>query len=445
MAFELSKEPFKLQYEWSVVVDRNGRKTGKLLSTKCEDKDIPNEDHLGGSIANAFVQLTTNEQRLASLSVNTEQVIQQGLNRFVYMDAGCWLNAKQSFAIVHHDQAVLCAYSPSTRIKAIASGDLLADILALPGVEKLRQLTIFGPHDAEKSRLKIILPDCHIAASPIMTPRPHRELWWQNPKTFEFLSKRDLFQSRLSIPALIEFLRLIRQTPFARQIDLTQVGDLYELWMGRDCLFKRKSQGPPGVALTKPNADVEVADWICETHEIHEEVFEEFDLCKESLGSVNFLHGNHDSYLSVPDVVSSSNFLIGLRSGLIDPPHSFWCRPMRKSVVYPREASGCLSSDGVFIEHGQRCDQFNGDGIQDGHSKTQSAGGGFGTILMEFDSTRRPSFVTAAATLWLKSQKAFGCYVMGHTHRPELQYVEVTHKRSDRVVTDLGGTFVVET
>ena len=92
--------------------------------------------------------------------------------------------------------------------------------------------------------------------------------------------------------------------------------------------------------------------------------------------------------------------------------------------------------DGLFIEHGQRCDAANHDGTQYGWDKVKDAlnPSGFTWLLdktvglKKFDPIRRETFVTGAAAHWAMNNSAYGLYVMGHTHKPDLKYVEVSIK-----------------
>jgi hypothetical protein len=100
----------------------------------------------------------------------------------------------------------------------------------------------------------------------------------------------------------------------------------------------------------------------------------------------------------------------------------------KKTTVYPRIRN--INYDGVFIEHGQRVDKANRDGEVTGWKKTNEAFDSPGRILkMVGDTTRRRSFVTGAAAHWVVNEKSYGLYVMGHTHDPELKYVEVVHQK----------------
>ncbi len=421
-------DPYKIEFVWE-------KKSAQLKAARCDDKNVPNEDHWDGSIANQFVQVSTNEQQNACLTVNTTQVVRQTKGRFVYLDVGGWVNNKQTFGLVWGNQAVLCSYSPSAATPAPGSGNLLEEFLKLPGVSKINQLWIDGPNTNDWNMIHVILPDTHVPVSPPPGfPRPPEDpkrwnsltggAWDADPRAWDLYAKRDLFNSRDSVPAMTQFLNLLASIKFARQIHLTQVGDMYELWAGRPCYFTGKASGPPGVALNDPRGAKEVGGWIADTHEFFPDLYQGYDRCVSSLLGCKFIHGNHDSYCSVPEVITEANNDIDSR---VAKPDGYMVRRKTiKTTVHPREASGNVFDRGLFIEHGQRCDGYNGDGNRDGWDKTQSA---FKVgQRTPFDSTRRPSFVTGAAALWLTRGQDFGCYVMGHTHSPDLNYVEVTHR-----------------
>jgi hypothetical protein len=430
---------YTVEFVWKKLKE----KKGELGLVSCNGVNIPGEETIGGKIANLFVQKTTSEMQAACSVANTNHVLSIPKGGYLYLDVGRWSKGIQNFGLVCGNQVILCDYTKTPSVSpfpnlAFPTTGLLGDFLRIPNVVPKKIMQITGSAPFNNKCIHVILPDMHVPASPPLgmprppssTPNPFIDFGpkkWQSDKTiFDAWAERDLFQSRQSIAAMIDFLKAVVVSPNANVIKLTQVGDMYELWMKRPCLFeKKKPKGPPGVDMKNEKSATEVGEWIADTHELFSDLFLAFDDCKAKLHSCHFLHGNHDSYLSADKVVAEANRIIGERSQL---PGGFLLNSrMRPSTVYQRTASGFHTEDAVFIEHGQRGDKFNDDGNADGHGKTQSAGG----IGMMFDSTRRNSFVAASAALWLLRSRDFGIYAMGHTHAADLNFVEVTHKDAD--------------
>lgn len=433
----MSNTPYKVEFIWKKAeADK-----GVLDALQCDGQDIPN-DALGRPyISNTFTQLINSEAQNACLTVKVPQRLRPPAGTFIYLDIGKWLHGSQTFGAIWGNQAALFSYTPSGAAIPAPTGNPFVDLCALPGVSKTDQLFIPGAHPTDWNAITIILPDTHVpAVFKLGTPRPASPLpanqsgsYDLDQRTYDEVAAMDYFGSRHSIYAMTLFLSTLAGLSWAKKIDLVQVGDMYELWAGRPCYFRRKPGGPPGVAIDPSNVQ-SVAGWICDTHEFQPELFAAYDRCAAALKQFRVIHGNHDSYLSDPAVVTAANTAINNRVAL---PNGYMVgAPMLKTTVYPRVASGAINENGVYIEHGQRCDSYNSDGNPDGHQKMQSAMSGSAaaqSFLAGFDSTRRESFVTAAAALWVTMQQGFGVYVMGHTHQPILNRVEVTHAKGEYI------------
>ncbi|HEY6946100.1 MAG TPA: hypothetical protein VI431_13240 [Candidatus Acidoferrum sp.] len=233
---------------------------------------------------------------------------------------------------------------------------------------------------------------------------------------------------------MTSFLDQARRFPSARQVTLIQLGDMYELWGGRDCYFQEYKMKPgdeDGVRLKGSSAAAEVGSWVGGTHLIFSEMFAKFDECEAVGMELRFLHGNHDSYTIRQEVVTAANSYISnyFSSGIAPGVPSDWIRNPVQSTVHTRMHP--IIDDSIFIEHGQRVDSSNQDGATRGHNFTNKAVDH--PVLKEFDCVRRPSFVTGAAAYWVAHNGDFGLYVMGHSHEPELEYVDVYHQREDIV------------
>jgi UDP-2,3-diacylglucosamine pyrophosphatase LpxH len=500
-------EPYKIEFVWS----GEALELSDLSQVRVDGKNLPAES-AGGFVPNWWLQFEYGETQHAgqlskspvkvdaehSLTVEDRQCVTLPAGRFLYMDVGRWLGGHQDFGIVAGNDAYLCEYTPGSAEVAAGCGSrsekVEDELLRMPGVSPApRHEKILDHFPGDANVVYLILPDMHLPEAPPLGPRPpyppppydldeyHHSTrnpayaewenqWGAKYREYEadFANNRDLiFHSRLSTPAMTEFLRKIQSLHMASQIILVQLGDMYELWADRKCYFvdisdeeyinaeahrqlavrikgrppdrgspirlpaSRRHHGYGWTSSEDWNASV-VGGWIAGTHILQWQLFQEFDACKKKLKDCRFLHGNHDSYLAVPAVVNSANQRLG---ELQAQEHA--------STVYGREKD--LFFDGVFIEHGQRYDWPNRDGHEYGWDKTQSPIK-YGEWMKNFDSTRRATFVTGAASWWAKSHRNFGLYVQGHTHTPDLKYVEVAHVRSDRtwIPVGKGGAIPVE-
>lgn len=185
---------------------------------------------------------------------------------------------------------------------------------------------------------------------------------------------------------------------------------MYELWAARSCLFEDSTE--PLVTLSGPTADSarQIGHWIAGTHIVHHELFAAFDECNNNLSAYIFLHGNHDSYLSVPEVVTAANDWIRRLPAQawhslpnIDSPET-WERQFPPTTIYPRKKEH-FGAAGIFFDHGQRGDKSNRDGETDGPNFTNMAVDV--TSLKVLDSVRRETFVSAAASMYLMRPHGF--------------------------------------
>lgn len=430
----MSGPPMRVEFQWT----RQGADRARLRVAQCEGQRIPSEQSITSGIGNGVVQGLTSESHRACIAAGTSQTIRPPNGSFVYLDAGRWLNGHQNFGVVWGNQAVLCNYSAASTTPASGAGNLLEQLLRQPGVSEVDREFIRNARNPDWNKITVIIPDCHIPPSvPMSVPRPpESSQWndlnggsaWDDPRAWDRSVAHDIFGSRRSTDALASFVRLLCNLPFARQVHLVQAGDLYELWAGQDRWFQARPGGPPGVDMRSSTATERCANQIAYIHDFFDGVFTGFDRAASALGSVKFIHGNHDNYLWNSGVVTEANAEIARRaartSGSI-----FANRPFPLSRCFPREASGMVVDNGMIVEHGQRIDTSNSDGNETGHGATQQAVGGGRTaaIAKEFDCVRRESFVFGAASLWVTRNMDFSVYVMGHTHEPIVKNVEVVH------------------
>jgi hypothetical protein len=444
--------PYRVQFNWS----------GPSLDEKhpvalsCEGQNIALEKTRLSGLANAVIQISTDETQRACVSVNNTQTFQLRPGRFLYMDVGLWLEGKQTFGLVCGHEAALCNYiEPQFQLSgSVVSEGPLYEPLLNAFVKAVRTAYIIDrqpipdpdPHPGDPNHLYVILPDMHVAAAPPLDV--------EVPPLESDMVKRDLFNSRESIPAMVSFLSSLQL--FAEvnkgtyRVTLVQVGDMYELWADRPCYFKGTDENDPHVELTPLNGTnltaQEVGQWVGATHLLYPDLFAAFDKCQAAGVELRFLQGNHDCYMALEDVVRQANNYItkSVEDGRADGIPPRWIETLRETTVYTRTVQKIDDKieDHIFIEHGQRVDAYNRDGQQDGWAKTQPAVDW--RTLKAFDTSRRPTFVMGAAAYWTMKNEEFGIYVGGHTHDPVLNIVEVVHMRQDqRNIPTKGGPKVV--
>lgn len=414
-------KPYKVHFHW-----KNDSK-GVLKKVSCDEENIPGEGWSWGQLGHIFSSSGLHEACLTVKQANTLQPINGG---FLYMDVGCWLDNQQTFGLICAGDAAVCGfeYAPEEPVAGSSGKSLLDRFAQLPGISVHFREKVQSPTPAP-DHLYLILPDMHVPDSPPLGYRKpvndgtwdstHYGAWDVDPRAFDTQTKHDLFNSRASIPAMIRFLSLVQsltQKPeWKGKITLVQLGDMYELWAGRECEFIFTPPDQPGIIM-KPKGAEFVSWYLGYTHHSNPELFHAFDRCAAQGINMLFLHGNHDNYLSCPEVVQRANAYI--KSDPIsknDPA----------STVHPRRKE--IDQDGLFIEHGQRCDLVNRDGATEGFKNCNIAANHH--FLKALGPVERATFVVGAATKWCVENGKFGVYVMGHTHEADLKRVEVYHQR----------------
>ncbi len=450
-----STDPYKVTFNWVKDDDQHG----KLTAVSCEEENIPADKTWLGRRVNNYIQIAKQEVQKACLTVNKPNTLQLKKGGFLYMDVGCWLDGRQTFGLACGDDAMVCKYSPGQAGPAGGGGGkssgnaLLDEFTGLPGVSIISWKKIPAPHPAGPKRLYLILPDMHVAeAPPPGHPRPPDDPKWGttdfgawdiDPHTYDEWAKRDLFNSRASMPAMISFLSMVQGLGWANQITLVQLGDMYELWAARELLFKKSDDNQVHIIGEGVKT---VGEWVGRTHLLYPELFHAFDMCASKEMQMVFLHGNHDDYLSNPDVAKAANAYIQTEP----TRYGVDTRKGPATHVYPRQKE--LPQDNVFIEHGQRCDQYNRDGETEGYEKTNEAVtpglvarvASWMVDLKNLDTVRRTTFVVGAAALWCVRERDFGLYVMGHTHTADLHQVEVHHKLEEIIYGPESVTIIEE-
>jgi UDP-2,3-diacylglucosamine pyrophosphatase LpxH len=455
-------ETYHLKFVWQ-------EKDGRFKVVYCDEADVP-VDAKGFPYAfwrlpqflvdDYYLQWKKNEISAnfeilngyaAAVTVNKKQLVRFPKGSFLYMDVGRWLDGKQSFGLVCGDQAVLCDYNPPDSPANLnrADGKLLDAVLGIPGVTVRSRKKIFGPHPPDDEHLLVIVPDMHVPMAPPLNMArplnlegygPSKVGYWRNdPNTFDYFGRYDFFNSRASIRAMIAFLKALRARIPSDNVAFVQIGDMYELWAGHSLEYVETDEKHPAVKLKSPRSAETVGTWIAMIHDMHDELFEQFDACNREMLTM-YLHGNHDSYLSCQEVVTAANKEIESRcqTELWDGSK----REVFKKTTVARRLRE-VNFLGVFLEHGQRADKANRDGETEGQQRTNEAFESLGMWKKKVgDTTRRRSFVTGAAAQWMVRGQDFGLYVMGHTHDPELKYVEVVHVQGS--ISYSGGKVLIQ-
>ena len=175
-------------------------------------------------------------------------------------------------------------------------------------------------------------------------------------------------------------------------VNLTQCGDMFDLWVGMLCFFAdQPGHDPAPDTLWGAPSAIEFANyWVNST--VSSERAAGLGALLELTDKV-LLYGNHDNMLA---------------SSVMTPPR----QP-------PRDKANRKGAH-FFAEHGHRTDKANGDGIRTGWAVTQLA---FKyPIVRKVEPDGRADFLRGASSHW-ESAGPYLFYVMGHTHVPYLSKV----------------------
>ena len=232
-------------------------------------------------------------------------------------------------------------------------------------------------------------------------------------------------------------------------VELLQLGDFFDLWMGFQRAFGAKLKGYDAISNPLENMMEFARYWVDRSlfhseqgpHLVHLLTLDQWarpnKATKQPL-KTTFLYGNHDNYLK-----HGGNSSIVVPDGL---EHAGQTIP-----AFHRPSS--IEMDGVWAEHGHQCDTFNWDEDPSwGHALTQAAfvRSGMrnlekpaGRVVAFGDGNRIQRTLSIAHAMnrcllnhvgWQLTEKGLrsapyapcrGIYVMGHTHEALLKRVEV--------------------
>jgi hypothetical protein len=330
---------------------------------------------------------------------------------FVYLDIGCWCDnahgggeQRRDFAIVCGPHVYLCEFKqdgivPVSRVEAVQK--FFSEVANQGyGIQVVRYLcaNTWAKKISSDPNLYLFLGDLHLPPSS----------WFK-----EAQNSADIFQ--FAGDGLVLFLGMLNNlTAGVKQsLHFIQTGDMFEMWLGRDYLFKAGKVAPEWANADAPQKAI---DWLREAIDRNGAVMEAFKKLEHAgLAEVAYLWGNHDTYLQKIEVTSQ--------------------------VDLPKREPYFKTSDGtVFCEHGHRFHGLNFDNISPfakGHFYSQIAYL-FPHARMfapkEDSPTKRHKYLLGATLIYLyqdydRQELPFSIYVMGHTHSIENLRFEIKTRK----------------
>lgn len=398
--------------------------------------------------------------RICYVTRETRTILARESPSFVYLDVGCWVDdadgqgtRRRDFALICGPHVYLCEYvdnvvMPLTRVKAVR--DFFAGLTERGcGAQVLQYARArdLNPKTSTDPNLYLLLGDLHMppvkwfySQRDITFPPPHVLPTWlaqapammrqpdyilrgyydraahdretdQVPDAHDpnYQSNPDIF--RHAGTDLVRFLDGLAglSHEIKQRLHFIQTGDMLELWVGRAYQFVPGDHGAPiWLDNGSPNR---VADWGLEVLVQNTPVFSALRrLEMAGLAEVKYLGGNHDGYLTRPE--------LGAQLAL----------PRRDSTY--RGLNGDL-----LVEHGHRFDGWNYDKVNGRHV---ISGPGLTRLLLYAPDIRelepiggyissfanpstRDVYLLGATLIYLFErfqvhQKPFSIYAMGHTH-----------------------------
>jgi len=215
-------KPYNVYFHWK------NDSAGNLMVVSCDEKNVPGEGMSLGLLSHLWSKVTGKTGLPeACLTANEANKLHLKAGGFLYMDVGCWLDGNQTFGLICGAEAAVCEYE-ALKPKAAAGSNgngLLDQFTRQPGVSVKFREKIYPPQPPDDKHLYLILPDMHVADATFLGEPGDKS------------SKRDLFNSRVSISPMIQFLSMVQGLGLAGKMTLVQLGDMYELWAERKCKF----------------------------------------------------------------------------------------------------------------------------------------------------------------------------------------------------------------
>lgn len=396
--------------------------------------------------------------RMCLLSRREMSAVARRPPSFVYLDCGAWVDnadghgtARRDFGLVCGNNVYLCEFtrSPSIpRSKVEAVQNLFHGIaMSGCGVRVLQYARTSGgasPTVASDPSLYLFLGDFHLP--PVtwfhdnseligLPPTGQRDppVWLADTaamrrqadylyRNYYSLARGDTERGRhptndadifKSAGAdLVLFLNTLSNLDpnVKRLVHFIQLGDMYELWLGRDYQYRSGHNNPEWVSNRSLNI---VSNWGLEVMIQNREVVEAFQRINAAgLREVKYLWGNHDAYLKSTQVTGQLNL-------------------QQRDPIYTGLGGA------IYAEHGHRFDRSNHDNVTAWDGPAGANAAYYVPVLRSAEplartltsighpSTMRDCHLLGATLIHLyrtydQNTTPFNVYVMGHSHDRQL-------------------------
>ena len=406
-------------------------------------------------------QATRRRDRTCYVARDMETTLAREHPSFVYLDVGCWADdadgegtRRRDFGLVCGPHVYLCEFVPAVQdfFAGLASLGCGARVVAYARARDFERKTWQDPN------LYLLLGDLHLppvtwfySQQDLISPPPRELPEWLERAPVMARQPDRLLRSAYECAAyhramgdvptargpfgdnpdisghaggeLTRFLRALASLdPLVRKrLHFIQLGDLFELWVGRSYQL---SPGPDGMPdWRRPQSLNGVATWGLEVMIQNSPVFSALKRLESAgLAEVKYLAGNHDGYLMKEDLAAQ----LGM--------------PQREPSY--RGLNGDL-----FVEHGHRFDtanfdNVNGRSVQSGPFVTRllllkpslrDLEGPLGKLTILATPAQRDVHLLGATLQFLderfeQGKKPFSIYAMGHTHARMLARFDIRTK-----------------
>jgi UDP-2,3-diacylglucosamine pyrophosphatase LpxH len=330
---------------------------------------------------------------------------------FVYLDIGCWCDSshggseeqRRDFAIVCGPHVYLCEFNkngvvPLSRVETVQNFFVaVADQGYGINVVQYLCANTWAKKISTDANLYLFLGDLHLPPSS----------WFK-----EAQNSADIF--KVAGDSLILFLFMLSNLSAAikQSLHVIQTGDMFEMWLGRDYLFKAGNVAPEWATADAPQKAI---DWLREVIDRNGAVMGAFKKLEHAgLAEVRYLWGNHDAYLQKIEVTSQ-----------LDLPKR---EPYFKTPT-------------ILCEHGHRFHNPNFDNISPiakGHFYSQFAYWIPPTRMLapsEDSPSDRHRYLLGATLVHLyqsydRQEVPFSIYIMGHTHSKDNLRFEIKTRKN---------------
>ena len=379
--------------------------------------------------------------------------------KFVFLDVGRWIgdNDERFFGMIWGRHIYLCRYhSSGGRSEAGKRPGLDTDFLkAMEGrVEIVRWANAAwapaGEFDWDK--LVIVLPDVHLMSS------EKANVW------FYADSPGSSYQLKAETELLDFANRLTKLGALQSKVQVIHIGDSYDLWVGCDsCLYKKNDTRTMELVDSPDSVDKLVrwireiqgqddSDWVNKTLGQQgstpalnpaEQAFRALDSAYGADSGMVYIYGNHDNYLILDPVTSAAGIpkrraFLELPGVFIEHAHRMEARFWGPLTILPHnfdgDPSGYKVTIGLYEKLKTKRDAYL-RGLKLTERVHEATIGkiemGAKRIAGEWAAIRdQPEYWGEQAQIWLGRQsenklKPPHVFVIGHTHLPELHYIDI--------------------